>query len=62
MLVAGVGFATTAASIVFAAIPGAEEPHRALAAAKIVGLSLLLVAVGAAVYALGSRRQGEARW
>ncbi|HYH45231.1 MAG TPA: APC family permease [Thermoanaerobaculia bacterium] len=56
LLVGGLGFATTTASIVFACIPAADEPHKALAAAKTIGLSLLLAAVGAAVYAAGVRR------
>jgi glutamate:GABA antiporter len=59
--VAVLGLLTTSASIVFACIPAADEPNKALAATKTVGLSLLLVAVGAAVYAAGARRarQGE---
>jgi glutamate:GABA antiporter len=51
-----VGFATTAASIVFACIPPADSPNRGLAAAKIVGLSALSVAIGAGLYWLGRRR------
>jgi amino acid transporter len=51
-----IGFATTAISIVLACIPGEDEPNKALAVAKIVGSSLLLVAIGVVVYANGSRR------
>lgn len=57
---ASLGFLTTAVSIVFAAIPPADAPDRALAAVKIVGLSALSLAIGAAIYALGARRgRGE---
>lgn len=55
------GLLTTAASIVFAAIPPPEEPHRALAAFKIVGLSALSVAIGAGIYALGRGRHEGSR-
>src|SRR5206468_672365 len=41
-----VGFVTTAVSIVLACIPGADEPDKMLAVEKIVGSSLLLVAIG----------------
>ena len=51
-----VGFATTAISIVLACIPGADEPDKALAVEKIVGSSLLLVAIGTIVYWIGRRR------
>ena len=51
-----IGFATTAISIVLACIPGADEPHKALAVAKIVGSSLLLVAIGVLVYVNGRSR------
>jgi amino acid transporter len=51
-----VGFATTAISIVLACVPGADEPDKALAVGKIVGSSLLLVAIGIAVYWSGRAR------
>jgi len=53
---AALGFATTAISIVLACIPGADEPDKALAVEKIVGSSLLLIAVGVVVYWSGRRR------
>ena len=57
---AAVGFAVTALSIVLAAIPPDEEPNKMLAVVKVVGASLLLVAVGAVVYLLGRRRAQSA--
>ena len=53
---AAVGFVVTAVSIVLSCVPAAEEPDKTFFVVKVVGLSLLLVAIGAAVYALGSRR------
>lgn len=50
-----IGFLTTSISIVFATIPSAEEPNRALAATKIIGLTVLLLAAGASVYLFRSR-------
>jgi glutamate:GABA antiporter len=55
-VLAVVGFITTAISIVLACIPAADEPNKALAVAKIVGLSGILLAIGAAVYVAGRRR------
>jgi amino acid transporter len=55
-LLAVVGFITTAISIVLACIPAADEPNKALAVAKIVGLSGILLAIGAGVYVAGRRR------
>ena len=51
-----VGFAVTALSIVLACIPPDDEPNKTLAVVKVVGASLLLVAVGAVVYWSGRRR------
>ena len=53
---AALGFLTTSISIVLACIPANEEPHKMLAVIKLVGASLLLVAIGAAVYISGRRR------
>src|SRR4029434_5359636 len=43
-------------SIVLACIPPGEEPNKTLAVVKVVGSSLILVALGAVVYLLGRRR------
>ena len=57
---AALGFLTTAASIVLACVPAADEPDKPLAVLKIVGLSVALVAIGAGVYASGRRRAAKA--
>src|SRR5439155_26934724 len=56
VLVAAIGFLTTALAIVLACIPAADEPNKVLAVGKIVGLSAALVGVGAIVYMAGKRR------
>ena len=53
---AALGFLVTAASIVLACVPADEEPNKMLAVVKVVGSSLALVGIGAAVYAVGRRR------
>ena len=54
---AGLGFVVTTVSIGLALIPAADEPNKALAVAKVAGLTILLVACGALVYFLGTRRE-----
>ncbi len=61
ILCGGLGFATTAASIVLAAIPPAGEPHPGRYVFKVLGLSALLVVAGVATYALGRRTRARAR-
>jgi amino acid transporter len=51
------GFFTTAVAIVLACIPADAEPNKALAVAKIVGLSAAMLGIGAVIYAIGRRRQ-----
>ena len=53
--VAALGFATTLAALVLAFIPAADEANKPLAVAKIVGLTLLLLGSGAAIYARSER-------
>src|SRR5262245_50568662 len=57
ILCGAVGFLTTAVAIVLACVPSSDEPNKELAVAKIVGLSVALLAVGAIVYLVGSRRK-----
>ena len=55
-LVAVVGVITTTCTIGLSVIPQPDEPNKLLAVIKIVGLSGLLVAVGAWIYWAGKRR------
>jgi amino acid transporter len=50
------GFATTVITIILALIPPPDEVNKALAVAKVVGLTGLLVAAGVGTYLLGRRR------
>jgi amino acid transporter len=54
---ATLGFAVTTVSIALALIPAEDEPDKLLAVTKVAGLTLLLVAGGALVYFLGTRRE-----
>jgi amino acid transporter len=56
ILLAALGFIVTGVSIVLSCIPNDDEPNKTFFVVKVVGLSLLLVAIGAVVYALGSHR------
>lgn len=53
------GFLTTAVAIVLACIPADEEPNKTLAVVKIVGLSVLMIGVGAVVYLVGQRKKSS---
>lgn len=53
------GFMTTLITIIFSVIPAADEPHKFVAVAKIVGLSGVLLAVGALLYAVGGQRAAK---
>jgi amino acid transporter len=55
-LVAIVGLLTTTATIAISVLPPPDEPNKALAVVKIVGLSGLLVLMGALVYRNGKKR------
>ena len=57
ILVGLVGFATTAFSIALSFFPAEDEPHKVLAVAKILGLTVLSTGSGVIVYALGRRRR-----
>lgn len=58
---ASLGLTVTSISIALALIPAEDEPHKLLAVVKVAGLTILLVAGGAMVYFLGSRRRHERR-
>jgi glutamate:GABA antiporter len=53
LVLGGLGFTTTLVTIAFSVIPANDEPHKALAVAKIVGLTALLLAVGVFAFAWG---------
>jgi amino acid transporter len=52
---AAMGFLTTVAAIVLACVPSDDEPNKMLAVVKIVGASIVLVAIGFGIYAAGRR-------
>ena len=56
MLVAVVGFLTTAVTIVLSLIPQPDEPNKPLALFKVVGATMALVLMGVWIYAAGKRR------
>jgi amino acid transporter len=58
-LVAIVGFATTTFTIGLSVIPQPDEPNKLLAVIKIVGLSALLVLIGAWIYWAGKKRAAK---
>ena len=55
-LVAGLGFLTTALTIVLSLVPQPDEPNKPLVLFKIVGGTGALVLVGVGIYAVGKRR------
>ncbi len=57
IVLAALGFVTTAISIFLACVPPDDEPHKWLAVTKVVGSSVALVAVGVIVYVVGRRRR-----
>jgi amino acid transporter len=59
MLVAALGFVTTAATIVLCLIPQPDEPNKPLALLKIVGGTAVLLLVGVWIYVAGKRRFRE---
>ncbi|MGH9366355.1 MAG: APC family permease [Thermoanaerobaculia bacterium] len=56
VLLSGVGFLTTVGAIVLALFPAEEEPHKAFAVSKVVGLTALMLGAGFFVYRAGRRR------
>jgi glutamate:GABA antiporter len=55
-LIAMVGLITTSLTILLSLVPQSDEPNKPLAVIKVVGLSALLVMLGAWIYSAGKRR------
>jgi glutamate:GABA antiporter len=60
VLVGLVGLTTTLASIVLAVFPAEDEPRKALAVVKVVGLTMALLTTGVTVYLSGRKRAARA--
>ena len=56
ILLASVGLASTALTIVLSAFPAHDDPNKPLAVAKVVGGTIVLVGAGVAVFLLERRR------
>jgi amino acid transporter len=54
---AAIGFACTALTIVLSVIPPNEEPHKALAVAKVLTSTAALIGAGVAVFASAWRKR-----
>ena len=56
VLLGVMGFTTVVVSIVLACLPPADDPAPIFAVVKVVGLSLVLVALGVILFFVGRRR------
>lgn len=56
-----VGLFTTISSMVLATIPDPNDPHKALAVLKVLGMTALIVVSGVIVYFAGTRKTGAKR-
>jgi len=56
VIAAVVGLFTTVSSMVLAAIPGPNDPHKAVAVIKVLGMTAAIVGGGIAVFYAGKRR------
>ena len=50
------GLLTTIGTMVLAAFPSEQEPHKALAVGKVLGSTLVIIGIGVAFYRSGARR------
>ena len=57
LVLAGLGFVTTTIAIVLSVIPAEEEPHKALAVAKVVGSTVVLIGAGVVTFWVGKRKR-----
>ena len=55
-IAASIGLLTTVVAMVLAVFPADDEPNKALAVAKVLGLTALMILSGVAVYLRGARR------
>jgi glutamate:GABA antiporter len=53
------GFSTTLITIIFSVIPAQDDPHKILAVAKILGLTVLLLAVGTFIFIWGKSQAAK---
>ncbi len=60
IVLASIGLLSTAATIVLSVIPGAEEPHKALAVVKVLGATTVMVGAGVVVF-VAERRKVRSR-
>ena len=58
-LIAVVGLLTTSFTILLSVVPQADEPNKPLAVVKVVGGSIVLILLGAAIYWTGKRRASQ---
>lgn len=56
VLLAALGFASTAVTVVLSTIPAGDEPHKTLAVLKVVGGTVVLVGAGVAVFVVERMR------
>jgi hypothetical protein len=54
------GFTATLITIAFSVLPAEDDPHKILAVVKIIGLTILLLAVGVFVF-VGGKSQAAKR-
>jgi glutamate:GABA antiporter len=51
-----VGLTTTVVAMVFAGFPAADDPNKVLSVVKVIGLTLVMLVAGFAIYAQGRRK------
>ena len=54
-----IGFTTTLITIAFSVLPAEDDPHKILAVVKIIGLTILLLAMGVFVFILGKSQAAK---
>ena len=57
VILAGIGFLATAATIVLSAIPSPDDANPPLAVAKVLLSTLTVILTGFAIFAVGRRRK-----